>query len=57
MEISEQSLYWRVFEDTESKMLRLVFKFERRNFQEFRENYMRKSFITYIFPNSFALMK
>lgn len=45
MEISEQSLYWRVFEDTESKMLRLMFKFERRNLQEFRENDMRKALL------------
>jgi hypothetical protein len=57
MENSEQSLDWGVFEDTESKMLRVMFKFERRNFQQFKENYMRKSFITYTFPNSFVLMK
>ena len=36
-----------MFKDTESKMLRVMFKFERRNFQEFREDYMRKSFFTY----------
>jgi len=46
-----------VFKDTESKMLSVMFKFERRNFQEFREDYMRKSFITYTFPNRFVLMK
>jgi hypothetical protein len=28
MKISEQSLDWGVFEDTESKMLRVMFKFE-----------------------------
>jgi len=57
MEIIERSLYWMVSEDTGSKLLRLMFKFERRNFQEFREDYTRESYITYIFPNSFVLMK
>jgi len=58
MEIIEKSFYWRVSEELRKQNAEVnVQIWKKKIIQEFREDNMRERLITYIFPNSFVLMK